>query len=110
VEVVRSMAKECCPAMDAERLAEVQIAVQDTRFKFIWSSSGQHEFYDLEKDPGETTSLFAAIPAGPARAAYDRLQLAVGDVKPRPAEQLKPQDIERLRALGYLQDDEKKLR
>jgi arylsulfatase A-like enzyme len=33
-------------------------AVRGTKEKFIWSSDGNHEFYDLEKDPAETKNLF----------------------------------------------------
>ena len=32
-------------------------------YKFIWSSDGKHELYDLSADPGETKNLIGSLPA-----------------------------------------------
>jgi hypothetical protein len=43
-------------------------AIRTIREKFIWSSDGCHEFYDLRADPGETRNLLTD-PACEARIA-----------------------------------------
>lgn len=35
-------------------------AIRDRQYKFIWSSNGKHELYDLLNDPGETNNLIDA--------------------------------------------------
>ena len=37
-------------------------AIYQGKEKYIWASNSQHEFYDLEQDPGETINLFKKFP------------------------------------------------
>ncbi len=38
-------------------------ALQDEDWKFIWSSEGRHELYDMRRDPEETVNLLEADPS-----------------------------------------------
>ncbi len=80
-------------------------AIRTPQWKLIASSSGKLELYDLARDPGERRNL-AAVDG----AARDQLlgQLREWRAGQRPVPQtapelaLDPEEIERLRALGYL--------
>ncbi|MBI2192417.1 MAG: sulfatase [Planctomycetes bacterium] len=47
-------------------------SIEDGRHKFIWSSDGQDELYDLEADPGERKNLIDSQP-GKAMELYRQL-------------------------------------
>jgi arylsulfatase A-like enzyme len=88
------------------------VAVRDGDWKLIWPLgkdhpllSGRPELYDLREDPGETRDRAAAEPARVAalrRAAEP--WIALGPVERGTVPHLAPEAVERLRALGYLQD------
>jgi arylsulfatase A-like enzyme len=42
-------------------------AIEADGMRLIWSSLGDHELFDLQNDPGETTNLFAQLPGVAAR-------------------------------------------
>jgi arylsulfatase A-like enzyme len=84
-------------------------AIEIDRKKLIWSSKGDHEFYDLERDPGETENLYDPNDEA-ARAMLEKLDAmlarfsADGEV-PEPSELIPEFDEETtdaLRALGYV--------
>jgi arylsulfatase A-like enzyme len=88
------------------------VAVRDGDWKLIWPLgkdhpllSGAPELYDLREDPGETRDRAAAEPArveALRRAAEP--WLALGPIERGTVPHLDPEAVERLRALGYLQD------
>ena len=88
------------------RFERVRTALYDWPFKLIASSDGRHELYDLQRDPRESrdlraergelgASLLRALAAFQAsRGRYEGRQGA--------AEDLDPEQLEELRALGYI--------
>ena len=105
--ILESLAR-CCPSMDAAHFDRVLVAAQEERFKLIFSSNGDHEFYDLTRDPGETRNLYAAPPDAEAAAALRRLlpiaRASAAESDRKRAAPLSEDERERLRALGYLND------
>jgi len=81
-------------------------AVTDGRFKLLWiSGTGAEELYDRESDPGETRNLAAAEPVRAAyyRQALHRWLMALGPGRAGgPAPTLTPEELESLKALGYV--------
>lgn len=83
----------------------VKYGVRRGRWKYIEApEEGTRELYSLTDDPGETTNLVGAEPAVARRlseelAAWHREQLAAATGEARPAS---AEDIEALRALGYV--------
>ena len=75
--------------------------------KLIWLEDESREFYDLVADPGETMSQ-ADPCTGPCRELarvlrpFRRLMLRSRQSNPAGTAELRPEDIETLRALGYL--------
>ncbi len=82
-------------------------ALRDERFKFIYDTrTGEEELFDLQADPGETTSRAAAEPV---RAAFFRQMLhhwtfALARRGTTSAEESRPtpEQCENLKALGYV--------
>jgi hypothetical protein len=80
-------------------------SLQDERFKYVWSSNGEEELYDVIADPGETVSVIDRHQAETARlkrelhtllAAFERRRLD------RPERSLDPATRDLLRSLGYV--------
>ncbi|MEN8182957.1 MAG: sulfatase [Myxococcota bacterium] len=89
------------------RLRAIQLADR----RFIWSSDGRHELYDLSRDPAETHNLYDAEKGAEAIGPYlDRLESELGielesTAGDRPnAPEVPTDEATRaaLRALGYL--------
>jgi arylsulfatase A-like enzyme len=82
-------------------------AVRDARFKLIHdSASGRDELYDLVADPKEQSDLASAQPLRTAfyRQSLYAWLLALERAAPSDEEtRLTPQQLENLRALGYVQ-------
>jgi arylsulfatase A-like enzyme len=80
-------------------------ALIEGRQKLIWGSDGRHELYDLATDPGESQNLFERQPEDASRrlGALDELyaSLQVCEIGAPPPE-FSPEQVERLRALGYV--------
>jgi hypothetical protein len=80
-------------------------AVRDDRFKYLWSSNGQEEMYDLVADPRESQNLAAQMPSYLAefrtfREAWERqAQTAEGETSQAEPDQVV---LRRLEDLGYL--------
>jgi len=47
------------PNFDWERYAHEIVALRTERYKYIWSSEGRHELYDLKMDPGEISNVIS---------------------------------------------------
>ncbi len=89
------------------RFHRVRTALYDGPLKLIASSDGKHELYDLAKDPREQHDL-AAERASLVESLVRGLELFkksrgtfTGGAPPRPPK-LSPEEIEELRALGYV--------
>ena len=82
-------------------------AAIDGRWKFI-SKAERTELYDLQRDPGETTNLASAHPQ---RVKKFRAALTAFEQKNSPVTatsekiEITPEQLEALRALGYVGDD-----
>lgn len=87
-----------------DRFRRVRRTLVEGPWKYIESSDGQHELYDLDADPLEETSL---VDAAPARFAELRAALArvLGDIQPAPLpgtlEPLSEEHLEVMSDLGY---------
>jgi arylsulfatase len=80
-------------------------AVSDGRFKLVHvSGTGAEELYDLATDPAEKTSLADRQPilAAYFRQALHRRQLVAVPATGSPARKPTPEELETLRALGYV--------
>jgi arylsulfatase A-like enzyme len=81
-------------------------ALVDGRFKLIRGSDGRAELYDLESDPLETRDRIddPGAPSGRLGEALDAYHgsLQRCEVPEGPPPELTPEQIERLKALGYL--------
>jgi hypothetical protein len=85
-------------------------AVEKDDHKFTWSSDGRHELYDLSADPGEHRNVYPDEPEQAKRLQetledwlasfphYDNYKKSIEQTRP-----LTPEQIQRLRALGYMQ-------
>jgi arylsulfatase A-like enzyme len=87
-------------------------ALQRGPWKVIWVEGGAHELYDLSEDPGETKNLFSEhedraremleeMEAFVERSEQVHEKFAEGG---RPALEADPEQLERLRSLGYIGD------
>jgi len=98
------------PKFDSRRLHRRLRAVIQGRYKFIWSSQGDNELYDLANDPLERTNLVASSRAiaSQLEARLNEWLAAQGtresttDAEPDPVQI--PDDVaDQLRKLGYVQ-------
>jgi hypothetical protein len=88
---------------DAKRFTPHEHAIVVGTRKLIVGTGGEHEYYDLEADPGEKN------PDGLSEAERNTLQSAYDAVRtrareraaPRNTEELDTETRERMRALGY---------
>ncbi len=74
-------------------------ALRDGRFKLI--DAPRPELYDLQRDPGETTNLYAAQPAT-VRALKDALDRLAAGGDAMSLQTLDREAMEKLAALGYI--------
>ncbi|MEO8597382.1 MAG: sulfatase [Candidatus Solibacter sp.] len=73
-------------------------------YKFITTSNGRRELFDLGNDPAETRNLYIRE-AERAAQLGDRLSLWMRSMPPqsRQTQTLAPEDLRRLKSLGYVQ-------
>jgi hypothetical protein len=81
-------------------------AVRNANEKFIWSSDGNHEFYDLKSDPKELNNLFESQKER-AMSLFVREFASRSQLNPHPLaiKKKKNEDLElneKLKALGYV--------
>ena len=91
----------------AERFRRVRTALYMDGYKYIESSDGRHELYDLARDRGETQDLHAqeAELAREAQRALGSYRDARRQAPGRPADgELDASQLEEMRRLGYLGD------
>jgi arylsulfatase A-like enzyme len=87
------------------RFGRIRTAIYDWPHKFIHSSDGDHELYDLSSDRDEKTNLVLRNTelAGRLRANLEAVRpLGEPDAAPDEAPELTDEEIEELKALGYL--------
>jgi len=76
------------------------------RYKFIWSSDGRHELYEIDADPGEQEDLSRSRPDLVTRMAGDMQRFVAGlqavDVESQTLMHRDEAHQRRLEALGYL--------
>ena len=88
------------------RFERVRTALYDWPYKLIASTDGRHELYDLHRDPRESRDL--AAERGELRASLLRALASFQDKRGRyegrvgPVEELDREELEELRALGYI--------
>jgi len=89
------------------RFRRVRVALLDDTHKLIHSSDGKHELYSLRGDPDESKDLIAELPqrAREMSERWEQLQ-SVGrwSASGGGGIPLDPEQIEELRAMGYLED------
>jgi len=73
-------------------------------YKFITTSNGRRELFDLGKDPTEARNLYIRLPELAAQLG-DRLALWMKSMpqQSRETHTLAPEDLRRLKSLGYVQ-------
>ncbi len=73
-------------------------------YKFITSSNGRRELFDLGNDPAEARNLYIRQPERAAQLG-DRLSLWMKSMpqQSRQTQTLSPEDLRRLKSLGYVQ-------
>jgi arylsulfatase A-like enzyme len=98
--------------VDRARWTRKLRALQIGSWKLIWAEDGAHELYDLSNDPGELTNLFSEHPER-AREMLEQMRKRVESAERarerlggggRPAPETDPEQLERLRSLGYVAD------
>jgi arylsulfatase A-like enzyme len=91
---------------DPERFHRSLTSIYSGSDKYIWSSNGEHELYDLEADPKESVNLVTQLPQRAVQLEEIRTQW-LGSFKPpdRSADKIELDTgaMEKLRALGYIQ-------
>jgi arylsulfatase A-like enzyme len=89
------------------RFDRVRQVVYDGDYKYIDSSDGKSELYDLSSDPEERVNLFARQPDVAARMSEllrSQTEATRRSETVEVSEDLTDEEIEALRALGYLDD------
>jgi arylsulfatase A-like enzyme len=104
----RVLLSETHPCPDVMRLHprfnRIERAIRSGRWKFIQSTAGKRELYDMEADPFEKRNLYA-VAKNKAAELEQILTKWIARLKPQsriPA-QLDKEALERLKALGYVQ-------
>ena len=95
-----------CPVMHQPECPDgcVTRSVVSWPDKFIWSSNGRLETYQLQRDPNEKYNLFGSLSyTGQVLSAELRAWIRTMPVQPRQFVNLSPEEIKRFKALGYIQ-------
>lgn len=94
------------PGVDVSRYDRALQMIRTDRYKYIWSSTGQHELYDLPTDPAEEHNLIAQCP-DIAQELDQRLNEWRNSFEPAVPTTEAPEFDEKikaqLRALGYME-------
>jgi len=89
------------------RFRRIRTAYYDWPFKYINSTDGDHELYDLERDPAESFNLVDEDEAVAARLAGQLRQLLESRTRSDEQVEQKPltkEERRRMRSLGYIGD------
>ena len=82
-------------------------AIRASGFKYIWSSDGKCELYNIVEDPGESENIIGTMPGKAAELQsqlmdwYDQHSSTI-QLTPSEQPDINPATVERLRALGYI--------
>ncbi|MHC4218861.1 MAG: sulfatase family protein [Planctomycetota bacterium] len=92
------------PLGEADEKNDMLFAVTDGRWKYIHHliREEESELYDLTRDPGELTNLYAVHPQEVERLLADLAARPFPPASSQSRGRMSPEDIERLRSLGYL--------
>ncbi len=93
---------------ELRRRACAQTAVIEDSFKYVTSSDGHRELFDLSRDPGETVNLASTDPQRVMklqRALDAWLRVTPAYRRQQGESQMSPELLQKLRALGYIGDD-----
>lgn len=94
------------PKYDWEKHAHEIVALRTKEYKYIWSSEGRHELYNLKNDPQENYNLISIIneKASELQIKLNRWKSSFIPADPYIAKQdLNKSLKKRLRALGYIE-------
>jgi arylsulfatase A-like enzyme len=84
----------------------IKLSAQNEEFKFILNPEPPHEFYDLKRDPYELSNLIAAESPEKERLhrwLIEKYEALASDHRTKsPADEIDPQVLEDLEALGYI--------
>ncbi|MFT7669149.1 MAG: arylsulfatase A-like enzyme [Planctomycetota bacterium] len=92
-----------------ERFRRERRVIYFGKHKFIRSSDGQHELYDLDLDPSEKSNLYAIEPKVAERLSQQMLTFMAdnpGVLERAAAPKLSAEGLKALHDLGYLGNDE----
>lgn len=83
--------------------------VRTDNYKFIWSSDGRHQLYDVKSDPDEATNIITRSPqlAAELSASLDQWWDALPSYVPKVTDggaPIDPETLESLKSLGYVGD------
>lgn len=84
------------------RLTRELVAVERDRWKLIRSSTGEIELFDLRRDPGETRNLASVETERRAELLSALESLQDAEVREERVIETSPQELQKLRALGYV--------
>ncbi len=82
-----------------------RFSLQDRRYKYIWWSAGQDEFYDLQKDPFELSNLIdepSSVKDRIKTTLLNKIELLKKDVVIQ-TRRMSQESIEQLEQMGYNQ-------
>jgi arylsulfatase A-like enzyme len=101
-----NMEERCQPT---QRMFGDMRAVIEFPRKVIWYSHYTTQLFDLRADPGEENDLAGSLPAATVelRSVLERVVAGRGAERRAAQEALNPETIERLRALGYFDHEER---
>ena len=86
------------------RFLRNQQAIFSGSLKFIRSSKGDRELYDLSRDPNEEHNLFGGLqPEGLEENLVQYLKAAAADNRKQAPAKASSESIEKLKSLGYIQ-------
>jgi arylsulfatase A-like enzyme len=99
----RKYFSESFPQTLNKRFDRIERAIYEENFKFIESTAGRRELYDLTADPGESKDLCSAEGARCSRM-QEELDAWVSAIPKHtgPTRKIDSQTLERLRSLGYV--------
>jgi len=93
------------PSYEWRKLAQKMVALRTLEYKYIWSSEGRHELYDLRQDPTESNNIISSETqkASELNGMLDTWRRGFVSAERAAVElELDTSTKERLRKLGYL--------
>lgn len=92
------------PDPEMRRRASEQIAAVGPRYKYIESSTGERELFDLLADPGELNNLYTALPVEARKLEIFLRGWKIATPQYEGGQQATPETLRALKALGYVGD------